>query len=71
MLIWAGVATIYLRGGLPLGIDFTGGTAVVLSFPKPTDEAAVRRALGELQAKETVVQRYVNADKNDVIYTCR
>jgi preprotein translocase subunit SecF len=35
VLIWAGVGTIYLKGGVPLGIEFTGGTAIVLKFSSP------------------------------------
>ncbi len=34
VLIWAGVATIYFQGGLRLGIDFSGGTVVVVEFDK-------------------------------------
>ena len=44
-LIWGGVASMWLRGGLPLGIDFSGGTSVVLQFSQPTAEDVVRKAL--------------------------
>ena len=57
VLIWAGVATIFLRGGLPLGIDFSGGTVVVMQFDQPTNEDAVRTALGSV-GSEAIVQRY-------------
>ena len=33
------------RGGIPLGIDFTGGTIVVVKFETPVAEDAVRQAL--------------------------
>jgi preprotein translocase subunit SecF len=68
-LIWAGVATVVFRGGLPLGIDFTGGTAVVLEFSKPVGEDAVRTALGSL-GSDAVVQRLysvTDAAKTDIM----
>jgi preprotein translocase subunit SecF len=67
VIIWAGVATVFLRGGIPLGIDFTGGTVVVLEFAKPVGEDAVRTALGPYGA-EAVVQRFGNDPaKNDIM----
>mgnify|MGYP002681688092 CR=1 FL=1 len=46
LVIGAGLATVFARGGLPLGVDFTGGTVIVLDFVNPVDENAVRAALG-------------------------
>jgi preprotein translocase subunit SecF len=67
VLIWAGVATVFVRGGLPLGIDFTGGTVLVLEFPKPVAEDAIRSALGSL-GNDAVVQRYsADVAKNDIM----
>jgi preprotein translocase subunit SecF len=57
VLIWAGVATIFLKGGIPLGIEFTGGTALVLKFNQPTGEDVVRKALDTV-SKEAAVQQY-------------
>jgi preprotein translocase subunit SecF len=68
-LIWAGVATVFLRGGLPLGIDFTGGTVVVLEFQRQIGEEPVRTALGPL-GNEAVVQRLVansGSSKTDIM----
>ena len=56
-IIWAGVATIFLRGGLPMGIDFTGGTVIVLQFQQPVDDNIIRSALDPV-SHETVVQQY-------------
>ena len=36
LVIGAGIATIIARGGLPLGVDFSGGTVMVLKFAQPT-----------------------------------
>src|SRR5262245_44828025 len=62
----AGLLTIYMRGGLPLGVDFAGATVVVAEFAKPTNEDAVRTALGSL-SKDAVVQKYGESTKNDVM----
>ena len=57
LVIGAGVATMTSRG-LPLGIDFAGGTVVVVEFSKPgVSEDEVRRAVAGLPGDE-VVQRY-------------
>jgi preprotein translocase subunit SecF len=61
VVIWAGVFHVYLKGGLPLGIDFTGGTVVTLEFSKPVGEDAVREALGPV-GSDAVVQRLVSSD---------
>jgi preprotein translocase subunit SecF len=67
VIIWAGVATMFLRGGIPLGIDFTGGTVVVVRFAQPVGEDAVRTALGPAGA-DAVVQRFGNdPTKNDIM----
>jgi preprotein translocase subunit SecF len=54
------------RNGLPLGIDFSGGTIVVLKFQQPVSEEAVRTALNALPG-EKVVQQYGAASANEVL----
>jgi preprotein translocase subunit SecF len=54
------------RNGLPLGIDFSGGTIVVLKFQQATSEEAVRKALDVLPG-EKVVQQYGAAAANEVL----
>jgi preprotein translocase subunit SecF len=56
LLVVAGLAMMLTRG-LPLGIDFTGGTIMVVRFEKPVTEEAIRGALASLPG-EKVVQRY-------------
>ena len=56
LIIAGGVAMLVSRGGLPLGIDFSGGTLVVFEFAQPTSEAAVRDAL--VSVEEKVIQQY-------------
>ena len=56
LIILVGVAVIVARGGLPLGIDFSGGTLMVLEFEQAVSEDTVRDALVEVDEK--VVQQY-------------
>ncbi|HYN08424.1 MAG TPA: protein translocase subunit SecF [Vicinamibacterales bacterium] len=53
-IIGSGIFTIVSRGGLPLGVDFSGGTVLWLKFAKPTAEDTVRNALGPLSGEATV-----------------
>jgi preprotein translocase subunit SecF len=61
-----GVATIFAKGGIPLGIEFTGGTAIVLQFDKPTGEDVVRAAVAGL-AKDVVVQQFGRPDQRQIV----
>ena len=56
-VIGAGAITILQRGGLPLGVDFSGGSVVILHFDQPVAEDAVRTALRGV-TNEAQVQRY-------------
>jgi preprotein translocase subunit SecF len=55
-LIGLGISTVYSRGGLPLGVDFSGGTLIRLQFEQPTSEDAVRTALVPLGTEAQVQQ---------------
>lgn len=57
VIIWGGVGAMFVRGGLPMGIDFTGGTVVVVEFKTPTHEDVVRKALDPVST-DKVVQAY-------------
>ena len=57
VVIAAGLAAIVSRGGLPLGIDFSGGTIVVVRFDQDVTEDQVRRAVDPIPGEE-VVQQY-------------
>ena len=66
VLIWAGVATIYFKGGIPLGIEFTGGTAIVLKFQQPVGEDVIRKAVDPI-SKEAVVQQYGDPKDHEIM----
>jgi preprotein translocase subunit SecF len=64
-IILAGLWMAATRG-LPLGVDFSGGTIVVLDFEKPTSEEAVRAAVEALPGEE-MVQSYGAAAEHQVL----
>ena len=63
VVVVAGIATVVARGGLPLGVDFSGGTAIVVQFTQPTTEDAIRQALGPASAQATVQRFGPEADR--------
>jgi preprotein translocase subunit SecF len=65
VIILAGVGLMAQRG-LPLGIDFSGGTIVVLKFQKATSENDVRRTLDSV-AGEEVIQAYGDPAQNQIL----
>jgi len=65
VIIWAGVASIYLQHGMRMGIEFTGGTQLVIKFETPTDEQHVRAALDPV-AHDAIVQKYDRPELNEI-----
>src|SRR6187549_2895351 len=63
LVIAAGFATVISRGGLPLGVDFSGGTVLQLKFAQPPDQNAIRAAL----SGEAVVQTFGDSKNNEVL----
>ena len=66
VVIGAGVAFMWSRGGMPLGIDFKGGTIIILKFNQAVSEDRVRAAL-ETMPGEKVVQQYGAAAANEIL----
>jgi preprotein translocase subunit SecF len=56
IVILAGLGLIATKG-MPLGIDFSGGTLIVVQFDQPVTEEQVRNAVDPLPGEE-VVQQY-------------
>src|SRR5688572_21062659 len=56
VIVIAGAAMIVSRGGLPLGIDFSGGTLVVVGFDQDVTEDRIRQALDSVPGDETLQQ---------------
>jgi preprotein translocase subunit SecF len=65
-VILAGAALVVARGGLPLGIDFSGGTIVILKFQQPVTEEAVRTAVASIPG-EKVVQQYGDPGAHEIL----
>ena len=65
LVIVVGALLSTVRGGLPLGIDFSGGSLIVLQFDQSMGEGAVRDALGSIEEK--VVQQYGDPGDNQVL----
>ena len=64
VIIAAGLAMLVARG-LPLGIDFSGGTLIIVEFEQSTTEGAVRGALSAIEEKD--VQQFGTAAENQVL----
>lgn len=62
-VVIAGVAVMATRG-LPLGIDFSGGTLIVVKFQQPVQEGAVRDALAGIEG-DKVIQPYGDPGQNE------
>ena len=56
LFILVGLVSMYLRGGLNYGIDFTGGTLVQVRFPESRSIDDVRAALDRPEVQGAVVQ---------------
>jgi preprotein translocase subunit SecF len=65
LLIVAGLAAIWYRGGLNYGIDFAGGTSVMVRFAKPESIAEVRAALDRPELRAAVVQEVGGASGSE------
>ena len=66
VIIGAGAAMLVVRG-LPLGIDFSGGTLVIVQFEQPVTEDQVRSAIENVIPGEEVVQQYGSATDRQML----
>jgi len=56
-IIIAGLITLYTKG-MPLGVEFAGGTSVIVQFDKQASIEQVRAALDKTFGQDVVVQTY-------------
>ena len=66
LVIVAGAVAMAMQGGPAFGIDFSGGTILIVQFDNPVTEDTVRGAISGV-ADENVVQRYGPADANEML----
>ena len=64
LIVLAGAVMIAVKG-MPLGIDFSGGTALVLQFEQAVNEQQVRSALDSIPG-DKVVQVIGNANEHQI-----
>ena len=66
VVIAAGLLFMWSTGGMPLGIDFKGGSIIILKFDQAVSEDAVRAALDRMPG-EKVVQKYGAASAREIL----
>ena len=66
-LILVGMFAIFVQKGLKFGIDFSGGTAIAVRFKDRPDVDKLRKTLDGANLGEIGIQRYEEADKNEVL----
>jgi preprotein translocase subunit SecF len=65
-IIIAGAVLMFVRGGIPMGIDFSGGTVIVLKFQELVAEDVVRKALETLPG-DKVVQKFGDTADHELL----
>ncbi len=66
IVIIVGIGQIIAQGGPRLGVEFAGGTSMILRFQQPVAEDAVRNAIATLPGGNSV-QRVGADDRNDIL----
>ena len=66
LIVLAGIGYAVTKG-VPLGIDFSGGTIVVVKFEQPTSVDQVRAALAASISTENVIQSYGEPSNHEVL----
>jgi preprotein translocase subunit SecF len=63
----AGILSMLFWHGIPLGVDFRGGTLVYVKFTQPPDTRAIRADLDKAGLHNAVIQRYGLERDNEVV----
>jgi len=63
----AGVLSMAFWHGIPLGVDFRGGTLVYVKYAHPPDPSAIHNEIERAGLKNARVQRYGQASNNEVL----
>jgi preprotein translocase subunit SecF len=63
----AGILSMLFWHGIPLGVDFRGGTLVYIKFAETPNNAAIRAALDKAGLHNAVIQSYGGAGSNEVV----
>jgi preprotein translocase subunit SecF len=66
----AGILSMLFWHGIPLGVDFSGGTKVYVSFADPPNDQQIRAALDKAGLHRAVIQHLSGADtRNGIVIT--
>src|SRR6201993_736591 len=63
----AGICSMLFWHGIPLGVDFRGGTLVYVKYSHVVDPASIHGELDRAGLKNARVQRYGPAANNEVL----
>jgi len=63
----AGLLSMLAWHGIPLGVDFRGGTLVYVKFTHSPDDNAIRQKMDAANLKNVKIQRYGQAATNEVL----
>ena len=63
----AGILSMLLWHGIPLGVDFRGGTMVYVKFVEAPNGSKIRGSLDKAGLHNAVIQRYGNPVDNEVV----
>jgi len=63
----AGILSMLFWHGIPLGVDFRGGTLVEVKFSHPVNDNAVRQAMDRAGLHEARIERFGPAANNEVL----
>src|SRR5260221_967072 len=66
VIIIAGMITLYTKG-IPLGVEFAGGTSVIVHFDKQPSIEQVRAALDKTFGQDVVVQTYGTPSQQQIM----
>lgn len=64
IVIGIGLISIWAKGGLPLSVEFTGGTVIHLKFQQPQDFNELRHLIGNAGLANAVIQK---SEENSVL----
>jgi len=67
VVIAAGLVYEFLGPGLNLGIDFVGGTQIILKFREEPDLGVMRSDIADLDVGTPVIQTFDEADKHEIL----
>src|SRR5262245_24094545 len=65
-MLLIGVVGYFVRGGLAYGIDFTGGTLIIVKFNKPPDLEKIRSAFDPKAVTPPLIQTFGDPSENTV-----